>query len=460
MPYVKGALEEGMLFDDFKDFLEKHGWEEVDRFKKVVFDSTWLSPTFSRQEHSRFVVHVSEHIIFKAPFGMYYGLARHGSFSKNYLEIKDFVPAAMSEDFTKLKKWALEQFDQYRRYSTLFTYMAEKNVEIADDLCIGWQESDLKRAALDIEVHETKMVKVQSSYMNKVKTSRPDIRQSPIVEMRMRTEDIETRDSKYQLGQEVTESGILYDGNHWPDSLIRYNGWIDENGFLLRMHSDTSTSYEKNQVPFFPLYWGEFVPECEDDEGTAALFGGTALKNTNANFDYNSTKRMMEQTDRSLTPLLKTYRDHPGNGIDSIIVHKTSGGGRYQAHYFSVDSNPNMMPPERKWDGRSYERAFSRYKTEPFLHLHEPSRANKKVNASLPDIIHLEEGKRGHLQKSIAVATFSLIQNDKLRVRTQTCPDKYDIYRVQVFDAVCPLTKRPGVAYRPVRLGIFEKEEE
>lgn len=157
-------------------------------------------------------------------------------------------------------------------------------------------------------------------------------------------------------------------------------------------------------------------------------------------------------------PILKVYNDYPSNGLDSVMCSKTRYGARYQAHYLSFGAPPNPMPPARAVDKKKYPQAYnSMEKNTNYKYEFNKSKYSGKVHATPVYVVHPEDGVRGMLKYAIGFNSQS-IGNSGLKVKTKDCPDKeYDKYLPNVVSAVSPLTKRPGVAHRPMGLGIFKE---
>ncbi|MDQ0176734.1 hypothetical protein [Bacillus chungangensis] len=475
MPYIRGVWTEGSLLEDVEKTISEYGWKKELTFKKAVIALDWFQPrpcpnpstsAINAYHHQPIAIEVATHAIFKSPYGMYYGLARCAGFSIKRPEI----PAELLDAEGPLEgfaPWISKIAKGRERYSQIIMYMAEKLPSIADNdaISIVW-DNDLRRAALDIEVIETRVQSLPVSSNGcpaqkevKIVESDPTVYQSPFTIVNTRVPTLEKVSDKYQIETEFDGKGTVYEANWWPDSQIRYEGWIDsEDGFILVAQADPASAYDKNNVPSFPWYWGKITPFDENDKGTSAMFAGTAINTESENFDYNSTTRLRQQSDLSMMPLKKGYQHYPGNGIDSITVHKTKFGSKYQAHYFSWSADPNSMPPVRDNKGRTYPDAYNQFNTSPFNYQHNPSRYSNKVHSTVPYVMHPEEGPRGYLEKSILMNSLSLRNGTKLRNRIQTCPDLFDVYRFILPTAVSPITKRPGTAYRPAGLGIMMEE--
>lgn len=171
------------------------------------------------------------------------------------------------------------------------------------------------------------------------------------------------------------------------------------------------------------------------------------------NFD-NPFSRMPE----AHMPITKVYNDYPSNGLDSVMCSKTRYGARYQAHYLSYGAQSNEMPPAREKDRKKYPRAYDSLEHHGnYKYEFNKSRYSGKVHATPVYVVHPEDGVRGVLKYAIGFNGQS-IGNSGLKVRTKDCPEKeYDKYLPNMINAVSPLTKRPGVAYRPMGLGIFKE---
>jgi hypothetical protein len=80
-----------------------------------------------------------------------------------------------------------------------------------------------------------------------------------------------------------------------------------------------------------------------------------------------------------------------------------------------------------------------------------PSLYTNKVHSSCIYVVHPEEGVRGLLSDMIGVVPLSLVDGDKLIVNEGEFQGTYRFLLVEGYSA---LTAQPGVAYKPIGVGL------
>jgi len=488
MPWIdEKMIEESKIQIGFQELLESEGWTLESHFKKVVFGANFINPISPLQSNFPIEFHIAEHFIFspQKPEGVespdiYFGLASYGYFEMFYGSIPvDIVPILDTEEiptpengieikdktgYKLLGEWVTSKFPNYRRNSTIYTYMTEKIPDITDgeDVVMAWDEGilgDFKKASLDIEIKKTGFLKFSASPVFKIFVAKPECMQSPIVPINLRTPDLEVKNTNYNEGFLVSTNNL------WSDSLLRLSGHLDENSLFFILQADNSGNFENNLVPSIPLYWGKIESLSETDKYSDVIITGSALESKESFIDYDSSDPFISPEDSSIMPILKNYGSLCGNGIDNIMIHRSKYGSRYQAGYLSWNAPPNSMPPERSKiisgpSGSSvldYPRA---YLDSLMNYKFNPSAYSNKIHSSRAYVVHPEEGVRGFLPNIILFPGMSMINSDKLKIRKANCPNKFDLYRYFSIGSISPFTKRPGTVYRPAGIGFYEKEME
>ncbi|WLR50024.1 hypothetical protein LC040_12095 [Bacillus tianshenii] len=466
MPWIDERLQEGQLQNNLSSLLTTAGWELVLQFKKVAFDKKWLDPEFLSETFpsTKFNCFVANHYIWKSQAGMYFGLAIGADISMMMFDIPNEAQPKndQANQYANLANFFTNKFPLFKQGHTLYMYMLEKEPNhvpkvntdspAGEDVVIVW-EGDLKRAALDIEVIETKVdsIPTQSDPILRVTVveSRPDLLQSPIAEARIRVPALESYQSDH--GANFVDTNT----NWWNDSIIRLRGQLDGETMFVIFEPDAAAAYDSNQVPMMPVFWGKFA--CHDETlKMNALFAGSATASKQQNYEFDSVTPI----NSILQPLQKNYMSNPSNGVDNIMVHKTIGGSRYQAHHLNMKVSPNAMPPERKGpNGGEYPRAFRQSGSSFLNYQYNPSRHTNKVHSSTIYIKHADDGDVGILPNCVATMPMSIQDGDILKVEKQYCPDSYDNYRYFLIEAISPFTKIPATAYRPVGLGLLEESD-
>lgn len=443
MPYINTTFTEGTFLTDLDTLLLANGWVFEKSFKKYAYPSALINPSSNIQPNSYYDISMARHRIYKNSQGVLYGFAQLHQESYRYSEI----PVSPREDEAGFKTWLETELDKNYDRHEFFVYMLEVLPDIVEGGKFGCAvDVTPMRGAIDIEVISSRVVQVQNGYLFEYTEEKPEIMQSPFMEIVLRNPNLE---------------GIDSETNWWPDSLVRVNGYIDSETIMLLMQADNTPAFENNVVPIIPLYMGKFESFKEGDIGNDALWGGTAFNTGNQdashNFNFDSSTPYRETM--NYLPVRKTYPNYPANGIDNIIVKRSELGARYQAYYLSWNTVGNQTPPDRVGiDGGQYPLAWNTEKNDEYKYQFNPSAYSGKVHTSRAYLVHPDEGVRGYLPKIILLSPFGLVNNDKLKVRKASCPDDWDIYRFFLTEAISPITKRPATVYRPAGIGIFERE--
>lgn len=515
LAWIETSLKERDFQNDFLELVKKYGWKLASHFKKVAFDDKWVNPLSPNLPITTIEFHMAEHFIYENAAGQKFGIAFYGMQAMKYGTLKEEVKpeniwlpvesGGTGQDFIaeKLKKiplgdWITNKFPPAKLTSSIYFYQidtTDDSLAINEDIIIMWKGTDLKRACLDAEVKQTKGYFAQGSWSLQVQEANPSAMQSPISQANIRIPTIEQR------LVEFGEDGIVQKLNIWQDSLVRITGQITSDRLLVYLQADPSSAFEENGVPSIPLFMGNIMttkfaedvatkadlPALPDADTTyrvaadesregkvseyvsrggvwelqldnTALIAGSAVDKPEPLYDFDSIKPLRVP----LMPLLKDYTTTPSNAIDSVMMRKNKFGSRYQSHFLSWNTGSNLMPPDRiSDDGRKYPRAWlsNKEKNDEYNYRFNVSRYTGKVHTSRIYIIHPEEGVRGWIPFAIGFNPLSLVTGDKLKVKTSSCPDVYDIYKYALIEGVSPLTKRPATAYRPVGLGIYSEEE-
>ncbi|ATO51381.1 hypothetical protein O0555_03720 [Brevibacillus laterosporus] len=434
------------------DLLATAGWSVAANFKKVIFDASLTNPRSTKTPSNVYRITVAEHFIYANQENKMFGIAITGSWSPKLLEYKFRPDKDAIADFAD---WTTNEFRKYRSPQTLFVYMVEdlKGLTLNySDVVLAWDtslEKEQLRAAVDIEVESSKWSDSGSSNVvftiDKAEGGRM---QSPVMQAGLRTNLLE----KYF---EPSYNSAVQFTNWWADSEISIKGTLSKTNAFFVMQCDNVPAPEGNLVPSIPFYFGKLDPIEEGDNAYALFVGSVPIeKNLKdiTEYDYDNTATRQP----NIMPLLKSYPKFPANGLDNVCVHRGKLGARYQAHYLSWNAPPNQMPPERSSvDGkRDYPRAWNNAENPLYKYNFNPSRYSSKVHTSKVYVIHPEEGVRGTLKDTIALAAFSFHAN-KLRVKKAHCPDEFDVYRYFMVEGVSPLTKKPGTQFRPAGIGLY-----
>lgn len=442
MPYIDTApaqfsikVRENNFQEQFGALLKQNGWtggpdgESIAlSFKKVVAPS----PNASVTQYGL----IAKHTIFKNPKGKLFGLAILATYT---MDIKD--PAIGSSERSAFIE---KKFEENKRTTNLYYYMLEEIPKLADKSILEVFGSDI-RMAVDIEVFKNE-VQIRTGSDGKqiitypILESQPTVMQSPIVKSTLR------------LNLEGSQPYPYQETNWWPDSEIRIQGQISADNIFIIIQGDNVPAWENNVIPTVPFYYGLMDPVDPGDDAMV-MFAGTAPNSPS--FDFSDTTRSASET---ILPILKTYPSHPSNGIDSVMVSRAKFGARYQSYYLSLNTTPDVMPPDRQNGSKQYPRAWNGLNNEESKYQFNPSRYSNKVHTSKIYLVHPEEGIRGSLSKTVGLSSVNF-NAGKLRIRKQNCPTKvFDVYRYHVLGSVSPLTKRPATPYRPIGLGIYDSE--
>ncbi|WP_068498930.1 hypothetical protein [Paenibacillus kribbensis] len=433
------------------ELLATAGWKVAANYKRVIFDANITHPSDLVRNYTNFRITVAEHFIYSNKENQSFGIAIAGTW---YPRLADYVKRPDKDSYKQFGEWATNEFRKYRLSHTLYVYMLEDLKGLKPDgadLVLAWNdnsEAGQLRAALDIEVEESAWKTTTSSPMFTVTKAEGARMQSPIMQAGLR----------YKLMESYYNNSFNYpvqNTNWWSDSEIAVKGTLSDTNFFFTIQCDNVPAPENNLVPIIPLYFGKLDP-VEEGDNVYALFAGTVpirdTVNGVATFDFDDTTSRQPH----IMPLLKSYPNFPANGLDNIMVNRAKQGARYQAHYLSWNSPPNLMPPARtSVDGKKdYPRAWNNAENPLYKYTFNPSRYSGKVHTSKVYVIHPEEGVRGTLKDTISLAAFSFNAN-KLRVKRTHCPDEFDVYRYFLVEGISPLTKKPGTQFRPAGIGLY-----
>lgn len=475
MAWIDTTIVEGDFQNDFLELVQTAGWELTAHFKKVAFPaSPWINPIAPKNDISDIQFGVAEHFIVRPPGSkVHYGIALYGQMQMKYgllpLAVRPWtdiekIPqpgtiANIHRPKTKYKEMGVYITNLYpyvKQRQTVYMYMCDQVpdfLETNEDIVIGW-DGDIKRAALDIEVHETEYWEVSGQAVFQIKSARPDYMQSPVMPVHLRVPILELRDDGMGMKYVAEKT------NWWPDSKIEVKGQLNNDHLALVIRADPQGAFDNNRVPSIPIFMGKFISLDPQDQDNYALHGGSAFKTDSPTFDFDNPTRFYPETDVNIMPLQKNYIMHPSSGIDSVMVYRGQLGGRYQAHFLSWDTGPNTMPPQRiGTNGGKYPDAWLQPDTDVYKYKFNPSEYTNEVEVTKAYIIHPGEGKRGYLPSVIMHNPLSIVSMDRVKVRTSTCPDKFDVYRFFLPGAVSPYSKLPGTAYRQAGMSIFQTEE-
>lgn len=478
MAWINLGAHEGDLQNEFIQVIIQNGWTLVGHFKKVAYPASWINPIVPKLDIVDIQFGCAEHFIFKSgdPQAPYFGIAMYGSMSIKYglmtLATKPWIDVAPEDidgtsgkryrsqtGYTDLGNFITNLYSKsFKETHTVYLYMCENyptELTLNDDVVIAWVDGSaegLRRACLDIEVHDTGWDGVQGIYNFAIYDARPNYMQSPYVPIRMKIPTV-TKQTEYGsvMGNLTTQN------NWWYDSTVRMYGYVDNISINIIFQADKSAAYTRNTVPSIPLFIGKFISLDPADKGNYAISAGSALEDFDDNFDFDNPVNMNESV---MCPLLKNYVAFPGDGVDRIMVYRGKFGARYQSHVLSWDAPPNLMPPSRQ---RSTDKAEYPQAWVSLPHIKEvkfnSSEYTEKVHTSRAYITHPEEGYRGYFPQFIVLPPMSIVEGDKLKVRKATCPDSFDVYRFYLTEAISPFSKIPGTPYRPAGIGIYFGEE-
>lgn len=446
MAYVETTLREGSVLADLGSLLEQNGWTRVKSFKKVAYTQNFINPMAAIQDSTLLNFAVARHVIYKNASGVYYGIAKAYQFS-NYAKDVPYRPADNPQDEAPLKTWIADKYKEFGKDAAIYTYMADDIPTVNEGESFGCAvDVDIMRGAIDIETEQSVYEMAGSTYIFKYSKSYTDRQQSPFVKISLRNPNL-------------TKTDVAT--NWWPDSLIQFMGYIDAEMVFAVLQADNTPAFQNNVVPSIPFFMGTFQSFKDSDDGDQALWAGTALDNGGDEskshlFDFKSPTPYRNALD--YMPVQKTYPNYPGNGVDNIIVKRGELGARYQAYFFAWSSAPEGMAPDRVGkDGGQYPQSWNTAENDEYKYKFNPSVYSQKIHTSRAYIIHPDEGVRGYIPKMVIMSPFGLVNKDKLKVRTGSCPDTFDIYRFYLTSAISPVSKRPGTQYTPAGIGIFEK---
>ncbi|MED0665699.1 hypothetical protein P4T04_05125 [Bacillus badius] len=460
MPHVKTMFTEETLQTDFIELAVANGWTLVKRFKKASFRfgdiyysgvGTVLDPASTTIR-----LKLADHALIKNSTNDIYGIARICEPKLTWGEIPaEFKTGqypnreALTDDSNlreQFHEWLLTKWDENNvDTSKIYFYMLKSAPDIPEDFEVVYPTLDNLgvRDVLDIELLSYTPIKKSANETYEFSPSNAQhlIMQSPMVPVS--TRNIGTADNGWLT-------------NWWPDSKIKVEGFIDDETVVLLIRADSTAAYNENQVPLIPIYFGSLIPLNSNDTGHASLFAGSATPN--GNYKYDSSTPFISGSS-ILMPLQKKYPQNPGNGIDNIIVKRGLQGAYYQAYYLSAHTGPEKMPPNRQDNtGRQFPSAWKNAGNDEYNYPPISSYSNKAA-VSRAMVMHPEERQRGYLKNIVLAESVGPRNNTRLKVKKAACPNVFEFYKYFVVDAVSPITKRPAVAYRPMAIGIFEKEE-
>lgn len=471
--YIEDTITEGDILNGLAAILTDAGWTLERYFKKTVFPASAINPQVPELPITTIRFGVAEHLIMKHPDSrqnIYYGMALYGEMSTKLGFLpgqhwpKKYAPVKVNPDLPDVKIYGLDEtkqaladyitnrYPKFKQTHTIYFYMMDKisdDLPVNGDIIMPW-DGDIKRAALDVEVHDGAWHELQGAPVWKVESAVPDYRQSPISSASIRIPSLEDIDAAQSMDNPIEQTNWYY------DSLIDVKGIATDKYCFLMLHGDSSASHENNGVPKIPLFMGEFLPENEEDTWNHALSTGSAFKTDTPTFNFDDPKPFITP----MQPLLKDYVSKPSNAVDNIMVYRNKKGALYQSYHLFVDATSNLMPPARTHEGKGFPRAWQRSDAPAYNYQHNPSRYTKNVPASEATLAHAEEGVRGRLPGSILVNPISLSDGNELKVRVAFCEDGFDVYDYHMVEGVSAFTKVPGVPYRPMGIGLLKEEYE
>lgn len=447
MAYIDGQLKEGTLVNDLKALILANGWTFEKSFKKVTYPSNLALVNSGYQADSPVDFDIAEHHIFKSASGLYYGIAKTSKYTEVYGTLPN-KPYTTPDNEKLLRQYIAGKYKPFGKECNLFFYMLDKVPAVADGGVIGHGHNTygaaIIRTVIDVEVYDGSLVGTGSGAVYQT-ISDPDTFQSPFVKSTLRNSNL---------------TGTNVDSNWWPDSVVRVKGFIDSETLFIVLQADNTPAFQNNVVPSVPIYWGKFESFKVGDTGNHALWAGTAFDtgNESASHQFDQKDPTPYRRVADYLPLEKTYPNYPGNGIDNIIVKRSELGSRYQAYFLSWNTAPQTMPPDRVGkDGGQYPLSWTTQDNDEYKYKFNPSMYSQKIHTSRAYLVHPDEGVRGYLPRMVILAPLGLVNDDKLKVRTNSCPDEFDIYRFFLTSAISPVSKRPGTAFTPAGIGIYEK---
>lgn len=490
MKRIKEEVHEKDLLPSIANIFVGAGWELVGDFHKVVFHSYQRQVSLGEGvglDRSIFMNHdelgrgnkkvrarIAKHYVVKPPnHDVHYGIA---VMSDSFVVDSDDIPSDKwignfatldreetqsnrtvqyyryeKEGTNEFGKLIFDMFESRLDKNKLYTYMTAKKPYMEDYTML--EVSGKTQTVIDLEVEYCEGAyrsEGTGSYQGVLLEASPNVYQSPFSVMRTRSIDV-TFDTS------LSEKFPIANTNWHDDSLFEINGVVEDNFAFLVLQADGAPAYDNNITPSVPLFFGQFVALDEKDKNNFALIAGSAFKTDNPRYDFDDP-RPFDTT--PLQPILKNYVTNPSNGIDNITVLRSKGGSYYQAHHLFVESDPNLMPPKREYDGRKYPSAWQQADAEPYDFQMNPSRYTNEAHGTKIYLAHMEEGVRGYLDGVIALNPISLLDGDILKNKVAWCEDGYDEYVFHVLSSVSPFTKVPSTPFRPLGLGIIRKRHE
>ncbi|BAU28169.1 hypothetical protein DFP93_101246 [Aneurinibacillus soli] len=496
-------------------------WKLERVFYKAVYDSSALhdeinanKPDSVPEPQALIDVAVAKHYVFKnenlpkAYFGIviigsvcyeYEKLKKEGQLPKNDLDSPETAAflQMVQEKIESLEPSPTDDPPKVTKFydaSTIYFYTCEHMPSIENE---GWSimpwdnwrygtvdavdRRTMNNAAVDIEVWKTQYNE-NADFV--ILEPEPYCMQSPIVKSTLRWSE-PPLERKYNPSYKIEDTKT----NWWYDSEIRLTGFIDNYSMFFSLQADNTPAWEDNVVPKVPLYFGAFEPlkkEGENGEqvdseplgdvtvlfaGALPLVGKSKVEQFENIPRYDFDNDDKKYVTPPMFPILKNYARHPGNGLNNCIVRKAKAGGRYEGYYLSLDTVPNEMPPKRAGTystefsremERGYPRAWQNHMNPAYNYEHTPSRYTDRAHVSKIYIDHPEEGKRGFLRHAIGSVPVGKVAT-RIRLEKEPCAavesgNKYDYFKMHVFDGLSPLTVRPGTPYRPVGVGIKDTE--
>lgn len=449
MAYIDTSVQEGTLLDDLKSIVTANGWKFEKSFYKLAYPNSLINPQSTIMDDSNINFSVAKHMIFSNALGLYYGVAKVYNFTERYTNVPHKPKTDLKDPSIEqsLKDWIVSKYQSFGKECSLYFYMCEDLPSVPEGKSFGCAvDVDTERGAIDIETESSAYIPMSTGVpVFEYTESYPERFQSPFAKSTLRNPNLSDTDVAT---------------NWWPDSLVRVKGSIDTGHLFIILQADNTPAFMNNVVPTVPVYWGEFESFKDGDVGNHALWTGTAFdtgsEKASHSFDFKSATPYRRTED--FMPIGKTYPNYPGNGIDNIIVKRSELGSRYQAYYLSWNAAPQKMPPDRVGeDGGQYPLSWTTQENDEYKYKFNPSVYSGKIHTSRAYLIHPDEGVRGYLPKMVILSPMGLVDEDKLKVRTGTCPDTFDIYRFFLTSAISPVSKRPGTVYTPAGIGIYEK---
>jgi len=236
--------------------------------------TVWISELANKPDY-RLTAYYADHLILKNSSGNLFGIVQLGKLQKKLRHLPGypdnlpfFIPATQEVWGSNLAPQDTSMFDslvteiksKYMETHTLYLYQMYEYEAGKDDVVrhyIGTEddsESEVKRAALDMEVYTTAWVgendltTVVHRIIQEYSTRN---QQGPIVQANHRRPSLETWVLNSDVDYKIT--------NWWNDSLIKVLGFIDSESAFLILNSDTSpVNGQGNAVPSIPIYMGQF----------------------------------------------------------------------------------------------------------------------------------------------------------------------------------------------------------